>query len=50
MFRALANALEMKTLGGQACAFASMLPMVPIEPSGGSVGWNTVVEVGVPFR
>lgn len=50
MFRALANALETKRLGGQACTYAAMLPMVPIEPSGGSVGWNTVVEVGVPFR
>lgn len=50
MFRALADALVRKTLGPGACTFTAIGQLFPIEPSGGTVGWQTTVEIGIPFR
>jgi len=52
MFRALANAVTSRTAkpGIQLCTFHMVEPLVPVEPSGGTTGWETSVWVNINWR
>lgn len=52
MFRALANAVTARSanMSGKPCTFHMIEPLVPVEPTGGTVGWETNVWVNINWR
>ena len=49
MYRALANAMATNVLPGDAQSYRRLEPLQPIEPSGGTVGWVTNLQIATEF-